>query len=136
MSATSTFGQRFLFARDYQRLHRRWTSDADLARELGFSGSSEITGYKKRLSAPPADRVLTVARTCGVDPGWLAFGAESAAPEPEGFARWLENQKSEANVAETDPFGDGSDAGIPAAPVEAFESADEEVPAKKRRRNR
>lgn len=92
MTTESAFADRFIFAREFQRFHGRWTTDGDLAKELGFSGQSEITTYKKRAVAPGAQHVLIIARRTGVDPGWLAFGADSEAPEPQGYREWLAKQ--------------------------------------------
>lgn len=100
MPAISTFGQRFRFSRDFQRVSGRWTSDGALADELGLESQSQISNYKTAVSAPPSARVLAIAKRTGVDPGWLAFGAESAAPEPPGFAAWLLNVVAEPGTAE------------------------------------
>jgi hypothetical protein len=88
----STFAQRFEFARDRQRGLGTWQDDSALAIHLGVASSS-ITEYKTRDEAPPAKRTLAIARICGVDPGWLAFGEDSGAPRPDGFAFWLENRR-------------------------------------------
>jgi hypothetical protein len=103
MPVVSSFGQRFLFSRDFQRLQGRWTSDGALAGELGLESQSQISAYKAADVVPPAARVLAIAKRTGVDPGWLAFGAETGAPEPAGFAMWLSNQSAGLHVAETEP---------------------------------
>lgn len=38
------------------------------------------------LSVPALGLIEAAARVLGVDPGWLAFGAASAAPAPPGWA--------------------------------------------------
>lgn len=93
MTAGSAFSERFLFARDFQRLSGRVLTDGDLADLLGFKSQGEITTYKARTTPPHAERVLIVALQCGVDPGWLAFGEDSQAPRPPGFEQWLENRR-------------------------------------------
>jgi transcriptional regulator with XRE-family HTH domain len=47
---------------------------------------SQITEYHKGKVMPPLDVVLAYAKATSVDPGWLAFGSESAAPAPSGFS--------------------------------------------------
>jgi hypothetical protein len=93
VAAGSSFSERFLFARDFQRLSGRVLTDGDLADLLGFKSQGEITTYKARTTPPHAERVLIVALQCGVDPGWLAFGEDSQAPRPPGFEQWLENRR-------------------------------------------
>src|SRR4051812_8952382 len=73
--------------------------DGELAERLGFKSQSEISTYKKRETPPHAERVLIVAKACGVDPGWLAFGEETAAPAPEGFATWIENRRARTRAS-------------------------------------
>jgi hypothetical protein len=68
-------------------------TDGELAAELGLKSQGEVTGFKKRAAAPSANHVLVIARRSGVDPGWLAFGHECAAPEPEGFVEWVTNSR-------------------------------------------
>lgn len=92
MTVVSTFGLRFRYARDFQRASGRWTSDGELAEELGLDSQSQISAYKSLTDAPPAPRVLAIAKRTGVDPGWLAFGPETSAPAPAGFEVWLGNQ--------------------------------------------
>lgn len=103
MSTESVFADRFLFAREFQRFRGRWTNDGELAVELGFSSQSEVTTYKKRAIAPGAMHVLTIARRTGVDPGWLAFGIDSQAPEPPGFVEWLSKHDAESLVPDERP---------------------------------
>jgi transcriptional regulator with XRE-family HTH domain len=84
----STFAERFEFARDRQRILGTWQKDEALAEAVGLS-AQQISDYKKREAAPPADRTLAIAKWCGVDPGWLGFGEFTKAPAPEGFEQWL-----------------------------------------------
>lgn len=134
------FAERFLFARDYQRGQGRWTSDGDLANELGLASQSEISAYKKRDIAPGADKTLAIAKRTGVDPGWLAFGEDTAAPAPDNFATWLENKRTAEptralrlaersrtayGAPEPDPFADAGAADIPIARVRPFEPDEE-----------
>lgn len=87
----STFAQRFEYARDRQRALGTWQEDEKLAKGVGVKPSG-ITAYKARHLAPPANRTLRLAKLCGVDPGWLAFGEDSAAPAPEGFDDWMDRK--------------------------------------------
>lgn len=98
---TSTFAQRLEFARALQRVRGTWRDDQTLAEMVGVSGP-QITAYKARDEAPSARRTLRLAEIVGVDPGWLAFGPATAAPEPEGFATWLSNQP-EVRAAHVSP---------------------------------
>jgi hypothetical protein len=87
----STFGQRFEFARDRQRVLGTWQDDQTFADKLEMA-KSQISEYKSRVEAPPVHRTLAVAKACGVDPGWLAFGEDTHAPSPAGFMTWLQNK--------------------------------------------
>jgi transcriptional regulator with XRE-family HTH domain len=75
-----------------------WQDDVALAEAVGIA-SSGITDYKARDEAPPAKRTLALAKAIGVDPGWLAFGDESAAPVPQGFTEWLARRYPGGKVA-------------------------------------
>lgn len=88
VTVASTFAQRFAYTRDRQRVLGTWQEDAELATRIGVN-ASQISEYKGREESPPAKRTLAIAQICGVDPGWLAFGADSAAPAPERFDEWL-----------------------------------------------
>ena len=100
-----------------------------LADAIGVSAAS-ISDYKSRELAPPADRTLAIARWCGVDPGWLAFGEDTEAPAPEGFSAWLENQRARRpqRVAEPSPR-------VRDIPVEAMERVTSKKPAPRKRAN-
>lgn len=88
-SATpSTYAERLEFARDRQRIVGAWEADGVMAQRLGIS-KSQFSEDKNRDTAPSSERTLAVAGIVGVDPGWLGFGAASAAPAPEGFELWL-----------------------------------------------
>jgi transcriptional regulator with XRE-family HTH domain len=89
----STFAERFEYARDRQRFLGTWAKDEVLAEHVGVS-TTQISDYKRREIAPAADRTLAIAKWVGVDPGWLGFGEDTAAPAPEGFAAWLANRRS------------------------------------------
>lgn len=89
----STFSERFEFARDRQRVLGTWQEDQELAGDIGVA-RSQISEYKAREIAPPVERTLALARRIGVDPGWLAFGEDTVAPAPEGFAAWLANRRA------------------------------------------
>jgi transcriptional regulator with XRE-family HTH domain len=87
----STFALRFEFARLYQAIHGVTEADQDFAVAIGVSPGS-VTAYKTALVPPPYERVIAIARRCGVDPGWLAFGSESWAPQPQEFESWLQRR--------------------------------------------
>jgi hypothetical protein len=87
---TSTFGERFQAARDFQAASGRREKDGEFADAIGVSGGL-VSAFKGAKEPPPTDRVLAIAKRCGVDPGWLAFGNGSHAPAPDGFEVWLEN---------------------------------------------
>jgi transcriptional regulator with XRE-family HTH domain len=89
----TTFAERFEFARDRQRGLGTWQEDQIFARRVGVEPGS-ISGYKSRDEAPPAKRTLAIAQECEVDPGWLAFGEDSAAPAPVGFSDWLARKRT------------------------------------------
>ena len=88
MTDISTFAQRFEYMRARQHVLGTWQEDAELAKSVGIA-ASQISGYKSRDEAPNAKRTLALAQACGADPGWLAFGEDTAAPAPEGFSDWL-----------------------------------------------
>lgn len=89
----STFAERFEYARDRQRVLGTWAKDDVLADAVGLS-AQQISDYKRREVAPPAERTLAIAQWVGVDPGWLAFGEDTKSPAPEGFAQWLETRRA------------------------------------------
>lgn len=93
----SSFGERFCYARWHEERVRPRESDGEFAAALELSKAS-ISAYRKATSPPPDAVVTAIARRTGVDPGWLAYGARSAAPEPPDFAVWLGAQRT-PNVA-------------------------------------
>lgn len=42
----------------------------------------QMSDYQKAKAMPPLDVIAAYAKACGVDPGWIAFGASTAAPAP------------------------------------------------------
>jgi transcriptional regulator with XRE-family HTH domain len=44
--------------------------------------AATVSRWESGDTVPSVTTIGAVARVCGVDPGWLAFGAESAAPSP------------------------------------------------------
>lgn len=113
-SVPSTFAERFEFARDRQRVLGTWSKDEALAEAVGLS-KQQISDYKGRDVAPPAERTLAIAKQIGVDPGWLGFGEDSKAPAPEGFEAWLATRRA------------------PVIPKGAFKPASSSRPAAKKR---
>lgn len=91
----SSFGERFCYARWHEERVRPRESDGEFAAALDLSKAS-ISAYRKATSPPPDVVVTAIAERTGVDPGWLAYGARSAAPEPPDFAVWLTAQRAEA----------------------------------------
>lgn len=92
-AAKSTFAERLEYSRDRQRILGHWEPDQVLAEQIGVSKAS-ISDYKKSEVAPATERTLAIAAWVGVDPGWLAFGEDTAAPAPDGFAAWLANRRA------------------------------------------
>lgn len=102
MAADSTFPDRFELA------VRVWLSGGgverrtrdSLARSIGRTGGA-LSQWKATPDAPPAAAVRDVARQLGVDPGWLTFGSDSAAPVPAWWpAKWAEYQEEIARERE------------------------------------
>lgn len=44
--------------------------------------AATVSRWESGDTVPSVTTIAAIARVCGVDPGWLAFGAESAAPSP------------------------------------------------------
>lgn len=98
MGAGSTFAERFAFARDHQAMGGMRENNGEFAKGIGVSAGL-ITEYLQRDDAPPSDRVLAIAVRCGVDPGWLEFGALTKAPEPDKFQEWLRKTREKKHAA-------------------------------------
>ena len=63
-----TLGGRIKIARQLADMNQD-----DLAKILKIT-NQQISSYETGKSIPPADKVLTIADTCKVDPGWLLSG--------------------------------------------------------------
>jgi transcriptional regulator with XRE-family HTH domain len=48
--------------------------------------AGQVSEYQKANVMPPLEVVWAYAKACGVDPGWLAFGDDTSASGPSGFA--------------------------------------------------
>lgn len=95
----TTFGERYLAALEYWRDNG---AGAD-ATETAFAGAvgipmSSLSPYKNSVNPPIYRVVLRLAKAAGVDPGWLMFGDDSAAPQP-GY-----------RVTDYEPIADPTDA--------------------------
>jgi hypothetical protein len=44
--------------------------------------TSSVSQWRTEKQIPPPDVQRAIALECGVDPGWLTYGADSAAPAP------------------------------------------------------
>lgn len=98
----STFAERFAFSRDAQTYSGGGETDEAFALAIGASAGT-ISAYRIRDEAPPSVRVLAIAERCGVDPGWLEFGAKTQAPAPPGFDQWLEKQRQKKHAERKKP---------------------------------
>jgi transcriptional regulator with XRE-family HTH domain len=63
-----TLGSRIKFARQLAEMNQD-----ELAVILDIT-KQQISCYENEKSIPPADKVLLIADTCKVDPGWLLSG--------------------------------------------------------------
>ena len=52
-----------------------------LGKKAPYSSGS-VSQWRSEEQIPPARVQLAIAEACGVDPGWLTYGAKSAAPTP------------------------------------------------------
>jgi len=78
--AGQPFHTRFLVAwQAFERLAGHRVDSQEFASALGVSRPS-VSVWQKASEPPPHDRILVIARACGVDPGWLAYGDDSQAP--------------------------------------------------------
>lgn len=126
----STFAERLEYSRDRQRILGSWEADGVLAEYLGVSKAS-VSDYKKSETAPAAERTLAIAQWVGVDPGWLAFGAESAAPAPEGFELWLVGRRKRSPQPAEQPAAEpGAAINRRRKPAEQFLAEEEEAKQK------
>ena len=89
--AADTFRDRIFRAWSYLQIaHGGSLSQLWLAKELGkamgrpeaFSGGA-ISRYMGGQVPGDVETIVGLAKVLGVDPGWLLFGSDSSAPEPE-----------------------------------------------------
>jgi transcriptional regulator with XRE-family HTH domain len=86
----TSLGERILIARfEASALRSEKLSQERLgglvSRELSKGApvtAATVSRWESGDTVPSVTTLAAVARVCGVDPGWLAFGAESAAPGP------------------------------------------------------
>jgi transcriptional regulator with XRE-family HTH domain len=98
-----TLGERILLARfEASALRSEKLSQERLgvlvSRELSKGApvtAATVSRWESGDTVPSIATLAAVARVCGVDPGWLAFGAESAAPSPRRGKRQLADQPPE-----------------------------------------
>jgi transcriptional regulator with XRE-family HTH domain len=89
-SPETTLGERILIARfEASALRSEKLSQERLgvlvSRELSKGApvtAATVSRWESGDTVPSVTTIAAIARVCGVDPGWLAFGAESAAPSP------------------------------------------------------
>ena len=100
-SPETSLGERILIARFEASALR---SEKLLQERLGVLVSRELSKGAPVTAAtvsrwvsgdtvPSVTTIAAVARVCGVDPGWLGFGAESAAPSPRRGKPQLAGQR-------------------------------------------
>src|SRR5690348_8342697 len=99
MTAPDTRGKRLAYARlrAAERTGRVALSAAEmsarLAQERGVTLAPNAYGrWEAERRSPDEDWTAAIGRLAAVDPGWLIFGAASAAPEPTGYREWLAAQ--------------------------------------------
>jgi len=102
VATESTFAERFAFSRDHQSYSGAGETDEAFAEAVGASPGT-ISAYRIRDAAPPSEGVLAIAERCGVDPGWLEFGAKTQAPAPPNFDQWLEKQREKKHAERQKP---------------------------------
>ena len=89
-SPETSLGERILIARfEASALRSEKLSQERLgalvSRELSKGApvtAATVSRWESGDTVPSVTTIAAIARVCGVDPGWLAFGAESAAPSP------------------------------------------------------
>jgi transcriptional regulator with XRE-family HTH domain len=89
-SPETSLGERILIARfEASALRSEKLSQERLgvlvSRELSKGApvtAATVSRWESGDTVPSVTTIAGIARVCGVDPGWLAFGAESAAPSP------------------------------------------------------
>ena len=89
-SPETSLGERILIARfEASALRSEKLSQerlgALISRELSKGApvtAATVSRWESGDTVPSVTTIAAIARVCGVDPGWLAFGAESAAPSP------------------------------------------------------
>ena len=102
-SEAAGFGERLLTIRlQWQVIHRRRLTDAEIAREVANRTSREkphtatSVGRWFQGTQPDNFAIAALADYFGVDPGWLAFGDDSDASLPHAL-------QEIASVAENGP---------------------------------
>jgi transcriptional regulator with XRE-family HTH domain len=89
-SPETSLGERILIARfEASALRSEKLSQERLgvlvSRELSKGApvtAATVSRWESGDTVPSVTTIAAIARVCGVDPGWLGFGAESAAPSP------------------------------------------------------
>lgn len=75
--------------------------DVAFGKLLGYESAGSISMLQKRISPPPYDRVVEIAKLTGTDPGWLAFGSDSQAPmEKEWLAPGVKRERAAIDAKE------------------------------------
>jgi transcriptional regulator with XRE-family HTH domain len=74
----------YLFqAREGGERSQEWLAEA-VSAHLGLEDTLTQSAVSRWLNGavPPLGTIVALAKVLGVDPGWLAFGKDSAAPPP------------------------------------------------------
>lgn len=89
MARSDGFKQRYFDATiEYARVHRKTLVPTELAKAVSHKlerskeySASSVSRWKNGVM-PDVPTIAAIAEFLGVDPGWLAFGSQSAAPAP------------------------------------------------------
>jgi hypothetical protein len=101
--SSRAFQDRLSFAIGQALTRQRFENQAQLATRL-----TDLSGVDIKQSAvsrwttgsrPGFEHLVALAELAAVDPGWLAVGSLSKAPEPDAYLPLRESEQEEAEVA-------------------------------------